>query len=673
MNKKIISLLVAVTLCSTIVGCTKASTNSNGSVVESTLLSNINVSSGDDESIGKVDTYIELGDNITVDGGGVNIENNKITINSAGTYSIKGSLYDGQIIVNAGDEDKVYIILNGVNITCSNSSPIYVQNAKKAIISLAENTENYVTDGESYLFEDESTDEPNATIFSKSDLIFIGDGYLNVEGKYNNGITSKDDLKIQSGNITVNSVADGIRGKDSVVIKNGNITINSGEDGIKSNNDKDEDKGYVLIEGGNINITSVNDGIQGEKNVFVKDGEITISSGGGSEKSTKKAEFGGEPQPGGGPQFGTGADPGMMQEFNGNTDKANKTNESVDASTNGTEEVPDTAETETESTSSKAIKAGSNIIIEGGTFNIDSCDDSLHSNDNLVINSGDFNISSGDDGIHSDSTLSINNGDINIEKSYEGIESETITINNGNINVVASDDGINAAENSESENYTEPTDHKGQGGSSKASININGGYITVNASGDGVDSNGSIYMKDGTLIVNGPTNNGNGALDYDGKFEVTGGTVIAAGSLGMAQGISSESTINSIKISLSQRDANNLVHIEDEDGKNIITFAPEKEYSSVVIASPELKSDSTYKIYVGGSSTGNSNYGLYTDGDYTKGDEIGSAQISSYSTDVTEEGVTVSKGGPNGGKGGMQGPKGNNRDNGQMQNQQPQN
>ena len=642
MNKKLITILVAASLCTSITGCVKTNANSvtNETTVESTLLSSINVSSSDSESVGEADTFIELGDNITVDGNGATVENNKVTITSAGTYSIKGSISDGQIIVNAGDEDKIYIILNGVNITCSNSAPIYVKNSKKTIISLADNTENYVTDGEYYVFEDESTDEPNAAIFSKSDLIFIGNGSLNVQGKYNNGITSKDDLKIQSGNITVDAVADGIRGKDSVAITDGNIIINAGQDGIKSNNDTDEDKGYVLIESGKINITSVEDGIQGEKSVFVKDGDITIVSGGGSQNSTKKS--------------GAGAEPGMRKDFDPNTSNAPNGNNTKPS----TMESPTTeANTDEESTSTKAIKAGSNIIIDNGTFNIDSCDDSLHSNDNLLINSGTFNIASGDDAIHSDSTLTINGGNIDITKSYEGIESEVITINNGNINVVSSDDGINASSNSETEAPVEngPTDPKNQAASSNAVININGGYTTVDASGDGIDSNGSIYMKDGTLIVNGPINNGNGAVDYDGKFEATGGVIVAAGSLGMVQGLSSESTQNSIKISLSSQEANTLVHVESENGEEILTFAPAKQYASIIVSSPELKTGSTYKVYVGGSTTGTANNGLYSDGTYTKGEEIGSAQISTTSTDITQEGVTVNS---RGGGRGAQGEKG---------------
>ena len=636
MKKKFITIIVAISLCASIVGCSKqseVSTTANNLTTQTeiksdpTILSNINVSAGNSETVGEADTFIELGDNITVKGEGATVENNKVTITSSGTYSIKGSLTDGQIIVNAGDDDKVYIILNGVNITCSNSAPIYIKNAKKTIVSLADNTDNLIKDGENYVLEDEANDEPNAAIFSKSDLIFIGSGSLTVDAKYKNGITSKDDLKIESGNITVNAKADGVKGKDSVVITNGNIIINSGEDGIKSSNDEDAEKGYVLVEGGKINIAAVNDGIQAETNAFVKAGDITINTGGGSSNATaKKEEMGG---------------PGM-----------------------GKQAQVTTTDTEEESASAKAIKAGVNIITEGGTFNIDSSEDAMHSNNNLVINSGTFNISAGDDGVHSDSTLTINNGNIDIVKSNEGIEGKTITFNDGDISVVSSDDGINASSGKDS-SKAEPGagGPGGQGGSSDdgSVININGGYLTVNAEGDGIDSNGSINMKGGTAIVNGPTNSGNGALDYNGSFEATGGTLIAAGSSGMAQATSPESTQNSIKVNLASQAANTLVCIENEKGEEILTFAPSKQYASIVVSSPKLTTGGAYKVYVGGSSTGTITDGLYSGGTYTKGKEIGSFTISSTVTEITQEGVTATNGmggGGRGGKGGKGAPTG---------------
>jgi len=195
-------MISALSLCVSVTACSKKDDTSKS---ESTANSSINIASMKSESVGEVDTFIKLGSKTTIEGKGAKIENNKITITSAGTYSISGKLDDGQIIVDAGKEDKVYIILNGVDITSSTSSAIYAMNAKKVIVCLADGTENNITDGEKYIFENESTDEPNGAIFSNDDLVFIGNGKLIVNGNYNHGIVSKDKLKIQSGNIVVAS------------------------------------------------------------------------------------------------------------------------------------------------------------------------------------------------------------------------------------------------------------------------------------------------------------------------------------------------------------------------------------------------------------------------------------------------------------------------------------
>ena len=630
MKRKLVSILtvLVVTTGFLLTGCSK--TLYNTEVHES----KIPVTSANSESIGKVDTYIELGASIKTEGSGVDIENNIVKITKGGTYSISGTLSEGQIVIEATELDKVYIVLNGVNITNSKGAAIYIKEADKAVIAMKDNTDNYLTDGKTYAFEDENKDEPNGTIFSKTDLVFIGNGSLTVNGNYDRGIVGKDDLQIENGNITVNSVGDGIRGRDSIVVTGGDIVINSGGDGMQSNNDENTEKGYVLIEGGNINITSNEDGIQGENNVYVRNGEIKINSGGGSDNNNSHKNQ------------GPGENMGRNQEI------SNTSSESLE-----------------ESASSKGIKANTGIIIEGGILNINSCDDSLHTNDSLIIDGGALEIQSGDDGIHSDNTLEINGGNINVSKSYEGIESESITINNGEIYVASSDDGINASGSSTSEEMTPPSGNNtpdssqnsdgtsskmqgtGQGAGSgmpgigessgTGVLTINGGFITVDASGDGIDVNGCATMTGGTVIVNGPENNGNGALDYDGTFEVSGGVLIAAGRTGMAQAPSDGSSINSIKLTLSSQSAENIVRIEDEDGNEIVTFAPAKQYASIVIASSEFETGSTYNVYVGGSSDGTSNSGLYEGGNYKDGERIMSFTINEKITSSVQDGVSA--------------------------------
>lgn len=442
-------------------------------------------------------------------------ENNEIKIEKAGTYHLTGTTTNGTVIIDAGSEDTVRLILDNVDITCENSSPIYVKNAKKVIITLAENSVNTLIDGTEYVYDDTANEEPDGTLFSKDDLTINGSGTLNIKANFKDGIVSKDGLVITNGNINVEAADDGIRGKDYVAIKGGKIKITSVADAIKSTEDADTYKGYVLIDGGNIDIT--------------------------------------------------------------------------------------TTAPQTETSSSKGIKAITNIQVNAGDITIDSTDDGLHSNGNITINGGTFNIKTGDDGIHSDTSLYINDGEINITESYEGIESSLIEINGGKINIIASDDGINVAGGNDTsymggrggrDNFTSASD-------SSQKLTVNNGEIYVNASGDGIDVNGAAYVNGGIVTVDGPTNSGNGALDYDSEFAVSNGTLIACGSVGMAQSISNSSTIYCLDITFNQtQSASSTIKITDEDGNTVLTYAPSKQYQSAIICSPNLKNGKQYTIYV---------------------------------------------------------------------------
>jgi len=526
------------------------------------------------------------GNSITVDGAGVTVDGSKATISSAGTYSISGSLEDGQIIVSTEDEDVVRLILNGVDVHSSTSAPIYVMNADETVIILAENTANAVTDGTAYVFETAEEQEPNAAIFSNSNLSIYGSGSLTVNGNFNDGISSDDGIVIASGTITINAADDGMRGKDYLVVKDGNITVNAQANGLKSDDEEDATKGYISIEAGIINITSAGDAIHAQTDVMVTGGEITLSSGGSSSSRL-----------------------------------------------DGT-------------SSAKGIKAAARVNIDGGTFTIDSADDAIHTNGSLTINGGTFQIKSGDDGMHADSTLEINDGDIKVAESYEGIESAVITINNGTIKIVSSDDGINVAGGNDGSGMQGPGGQDAFGSSGNYYLSINGGYVVVDAAGDGVDVNGAIEMTDGVVLVNGPTEQMNGALDYDVSFNITSGFFVAAGSSGMAMAPDPSSGQSSALIYFTApQPAGSLVHIQNSAGEDILTFAPTKTYQSLTISSPKLVNGTTYEIFTGGSSTGSVNDGLYQDGSYASGTQYTSFTVSGT---VTMVGSGVGGGGRGG-------------------------
>jgi hypothetical protein len=537
-------------------------------------------------------SYINLnGDSISLVGSGALIMGSTVTITSGGVYSISGTLDNGQIIVYTDNKDPVKLVFNSVDITCSSSAPVYIMNSKKTIITLAEGTENSVTYDSPYLSEDDNTDEPDATIYSKDDLTINGKGSLAVSANCHNGIVGKDKLKIVSGSISVKAASDGIKGKDFLAVLEGNITVEAGNDGMQSNNAKDADKGFIYIKNGMFDITAGTDGIKAETYILIENGAFSICTGGSSINSSTDSEKW------------------------GNWGSQN-----------------DTAETENNS-SAKGIKAGTGVIINGGTINIDSSDDSIHSNDSIKIMEGDIILSSGDDGIHADSTIEINNGNISITKCYEGIESANITINDGDFNIFSSDDGINIVGGNDRSSLDGRPGQNNFSTSGNNYLYINGGYVVIDSGGDGIDINGSIEMTDGTVIINGPTVNNEGAIDYYSVFDIYGGFLIAVGSSGMPEAPSTSSTQHSVMINLeSSQPANTMIGIETENGENIISFLPEKAYQSVVLSSPVLKNGMGCVVYTGGSSTGESKDGLYTNSTYTGGSEVASFTISSMVT-----------------------------------------
>ena len=606
MKKKFLSMLIVSAVAVTAMGCSNNTNESSKSAASSNI--NVSVSDSSDESASAdVKAKITLSNNsISAEGDGVEVVDKTITINSGGTYEVSGTLEDGQIIVDSADEINVYIVFNGVDISCSNSAPIYVKSAKNTIITLADNSENYLSDGSEYLYEELNddgtvTDEPSACIFSKDDLTINGNGTLNVVGNYNNGIASKDDLKITAGTVNVTAVNNGLKGKDSITIKGGEITVNSTGDGVKSDNTEDTTKGYIIIEGGSLNITSGGDGIQAETTLTISDGDINIVSGGGSSNAATHAE-----------SFQMGP-------------WANPSNTSSSSSS--------------ETGSAKALKAGTALTVDGGNITIDSADDSIHTNDTVTINGGKFQIKAGDDGIHADSALVINGGDINITESYEGLEAADITINDGNINLVASDDGLNAAGGNDT-SQSAGVFGGDKFSASNGTITINGGYIVIDVAGDGVDSNGSITMTNGTVIVNGPENSGDGALDYDTTFDISGGVFVAAGNNGMVQAPSTSSSQASINVSMPSSSNNSMVSILDASGNTILSFTPSKTYQSVVISTPELVIGSNYSVYYGGSNSGSESDGLYTDGSASGGTELINFTLSSSVMTVSSSGAT---------------------------------
>ena len=552
---------------------------------------------------GKTDVTLN-GMEITISGEGAEAADGVLTITAAGTYVISGTLTEGRIVVHAGEADKIQLVFSGISVTCSDYAPLYIRQADKVFVTLAEGTENTLTDGSVYSLTDVDANV-DAVIFSREDLTINGSGTLVINAHYNHGIVSKDDLVITGGTYRIAAPGDGLQGKDCIKIADGTFTIHAGGDGIKSNNTEDVTRGYITVDGGSFQITAENDGIQAETVLRITDGSFQITTGGGSANASTDHQ--GNERPGWG-MWGGSASSGPQN---------------------------DTA-------SAKGLKAGSLILIEAGAFVIDASDDALHSNGDAEINGGKMEIATGDDGIHGDAAVMINNGEITITKSYEGIEGANITIAGGIHSVTAADDGLNAAGGSDGSSVNGRPGQNPFSADSSYFLLISGGYLIVNASGDGLDSNGTLEVTGGTVFVSGPTNSGNGALDCNGTAKISGGIVVAAGSMGMAETFGSSSSQCSIMYNLSSvQKAGTAVTLTDSSGKVLVSYAPEKQFQNVVISTPDIQIGSTYTLYTGGSAA--------ADGTLSGGTKA---------ADITVSSVSVSNGGGMGGMGGMGGGPG---------------
>ena len=411
-----------------------------------------------------------LGKTAACNSSNVQIEDGVVTIKAAGVYVLSGTLTDGTIVVDAGDDDKVQLVLDGVSIMAADYAAIYAKNADKVFVTLAEGAGNSLTVSGDYVQTDDNN--VDAVIFAKCDLTLNGTGSLTVKDNTGHGIVSKDDLVVTGGTYTIYSQDHCLNGKDSVRIADGTFNLSCDEDGIHAGNDDQQD-GYVYIEG------------------------------------------------------------------------------------------------------------------------------------------GDINISVGDDAIHAEGLLIITGGDIDVSKSCEGVEGDKILVTGGDIDVISSDDGFNAAGGSSGsgDNHDGFGGGPGMGGvdmdaDNDAYILITGGTININANGDGIDSNGCIGITGGSVYVLGPSDNGNGAMDYGICAAITGGEIVAVGGSGMAQGFGDESTQCSALVNFDEWiDAGETITLTDSDGKEVLSYKADKKFNSVVISTSDMKQGDNYTLTVGDQSS----------------------------------------------------------------------
>lgn len=525
---------------------------------------------------------------VAVTGDGAKASGNNVTITAAGTYLVSGKSGDGCITVSLAEGDKAQLVLNGLDLTSKDGPALRILSGDKVFVTLAPNSENSLADGSAYELELNGSTADGA-VFSKSDLCFNGTGALTVTGNYKHGIASKDDLILAGGTYTVTAEKVALSGKDCVKITSSDLTLVAGTDGIRSDNDEDESRGFIYIQDGTFTITAGNDGIQAETVLKIDNGTFTVTTGGGSgnASSAGQGQFN--------PDWGFGK--------------------------NGT--------TNTTEDSAKGLKAGVDLLIEGGGFTLNTADDALHANGSVAIDGGKLDILSGDDGIHADSALSVTAGTISVSKSYEGLEGNDIGIFGGVIRVTASDDGLNAAGGNDGSSVNGRPGMGGFSDSSDSSITIAGGFTVIDASGDGIDSNGIVSVTGGVTLVSGPTNNGNGAFDYGKSASVSGGTLVALGSSGMATGFTEATNQGAILVNFDTQSSGTNLALCDNDGKVIVSFTGTKQYQSAVITSPGIETGKTYTLMAGGTVAGADENGYAENSALSGGNALMSVEMTS--------------------------------------------
>lgn len=628
-RKKLLALFCATALSMTAVaGCT-GTKSSTGNVVSSETETNAEETSAQSEAgtFSSADmfterdlagTYEESGavyvtlsdDGITGETDGVVIDGQMVTITAEGTYIFSGTLSEGQIVVDA-DNAKVQIVFDNVDITCASSAAVYVKSAEKVFVTLAEGSQNTLRNTDEYVAIDDNNID--AVIFAKSDLTLNGTGSLTIISAEGHGIVSKDDLKITGGTYDITAAGHALSGKDSVRIADGTFILTAEKDGIHAENADDEEKGYIYIADGDFTITSDGDGMDASNIVQIEDGTLDITAGGGAANSLKTHESDVPGGPGGGmsqnierpdgesmPQMGEKPDEESMSQMGEKPDGEN---------------MPQDTTTDESGTSTKGIKAGGGMYLNGGTYQIDSADDSIHSNANITIADGTYTLATGDDGVHADDALTVNGGTITVTESYEGLEGLTVTINDGTIDITARDDGINTAGGTDQSGFGTFGDHfKGMDSADDETeettdnemwMELNGGYIHILAGGDGVDSNGDLTINGGEIYIDGPSDNGNSAIDYGDRSSayVNGGMLVAIGSSGMAEGMSDSSKQEVLMVKLGEQMEAGDVELTDNEGNVIVSYTALKSYDCVIISTAEVESGATYTLTTSGTMT----------------------------------------------------------------------
>ena len=484
--------------------------------------------------------YAASGASVVNGGNCVTVEGGTVKITCGGEYDFSGSYSgsDAQILVATAKTDTtVYLNMKGLTLTNSVDAPIYIQKANKAFVVVKNGTTNTFSDAstrtKNYSYTNDNgeskIDTTGACIYAKDDLTIKGEGTLIVKANYNNGIHTSNDLRVKNGIITVTAKNNGLKGKESVAISGGTLNITSEGDGIKSDTEDSADlasgKGSIEITGGEITITSAFDGLSANNAVTIAKGDSKDADNSIVKTPTLKITTGGGQKCLGQSTGGNGGRGGMGGFGMGG----------------GNSCAPDS--------SMKGIKSDSSIVISDGVIDIDSRDDGIHSGGTVTFSGGKVTVKTDDDGVHADKALYVkDNANVSVTMAYEGMESPDMNFEGGITSVITTDDGWNAAGGTTTTTGNTGGNtgrggfggRGGPGGGSTGKLTVTGGYHYIyvgTGDTDGIDSNGSIDLSGGVIIVECRMNGGMGGMvDSDGTTTITGTKLLGFGTNNSEEG-----------------------------------------------------------------------------------------------------------------------------------------
>ena len=490
------------------------------------------------------------GDSVACSSDKVQIEGSTVTITDEGTYILSGTLNDGMIIVDAQDTDKPQLVFNGVSITSLDSAPLYVKEADKVFITLAENSQNMLSNGGTFTAIDENNID--GAIFSKQDLTFNGNGIMEISSPAGHGIVCKDDLVFTSGMYNITANAHGLDANDSVRIVNSSLSITAGKDGIHAENSDDASLGFVYVSSGTFTVSALDDGISSGAYMQIENGTFSIQAG--MQSSTDNTSL-----------KGLKATASML--ING-----------------GSFEI---------TASDDTVHSNESIIVNGGAFEISSSDDGFHADETLKISDGTINITKSYEGLEA-LNIEILGGDIKVIASDDGLNAAGGNDSSGFGGMGGMHGGHGGG--------MRPGEQFGGGpASSSGLITISGGTLYIQASGDGIDANGDLSITGGNISVCGPTSGDTAVLDYDGTGTISGGTFCGSGAYMMAQSLTGSGQ-GVLGVSVGNQSAGTTVVVKDSNGNTVISYTPALSFQIVIISSPDIIKGEAYTLVIGSTS-----------------------------------------------------------------------